>query len=236
MSLFLHWLCQVLTTAGHLSLCSTKAINLTWVSKIFQTTFSFPFSFIEETCGVILIFLSLLAGKGSELAEFLWSGPFRCVRWSAGTGTAAFPGVLHTFGYCWPSCLMSNQLLWGITFGPDIRRPSFQYELKVLPWYFTCCLCLSEVEDAGERRSHPLCLSCADNNTNICCYLVPSIFGEITVVVQSWKRWAADHIGIACNLGLSAFLSLHVVLEPVKSIQYKCLHMELWAWSFFDNS
>lgn len=41
------------------------------------------------------------------------------------------------------------------------------------------------------------------------------------------RNYGADHIGIACILGLSAFLSLHAVLEPVKSMWDKCLHMEL---------
>lgn len=53
------------------------------------------------------------------------------------------------------------------------------------------------------------------------------IFGQIMVAVQAWKRSAADHIGFAFIFGLSAFLSLRVVLEPVKSMQYKCVHLEL---------
>lgn len=53
------------------------------------------------------------------------------------------------------------------------------------------------------------------------------IFGEVMMIVQVWKRSPADLPGFAFILGLLAFLSLHVGLEPVKSMPYKCVHVEL---------
>lgn len=61
----------------------------------------------------------------------------------------------------------------------------------------------------------------------MCSFNFQQIFGEIVVFFQAWKRYAADHTGFAFIWGLSAFLSLHVVLEPVKSMQYKCVDIEL---------
>lgn len=61
----------------------------------------------------------------------------------------------------------------------------------------------------------------------MCSFDFQQIFGEMMVVVQAWERSAADHLGFAFIFGLSAFLSLCVVLEPVKNMQYKHIHIEL---------